>query len=113
MRQVIDRLEVRTKGRGLHDITGEIRDWTVRQRVDQGLLTLFLQHTSASLTIQENADPDVLADLDDFFSRLVADDGGRYRQAIGHLSHGADHNTARRRHIWSLAGQRRPADRRD
>jgi len=81
MRQVTDRLEVRTKGRGLHDITGEVRDWTARQRVDQGLLTLFIQHTSASLTIQENADPDVLRDLEDFFARLVADDDGRYRHA--------------------------------
>ena len=81
MRQVTDRLEVRTKGRGLHDITGEVRDWTARQRADQGLLTLFIQHTSASLTIQENADPDVLRDLEDFFARLVADDDGRYRHA--------------------------------
>ena len=81
MRQVTDRLAVATEGRGLYEITGEVGEWTARQRADQGLLTLFIQHTSASLTIQENADPDVLADLDDFFSRLVADDGGRYRHS--------------------------------
>ena len=81
MRQVSDRLDVRTEGRGLYEITGEVREWTAAQRADQGLLTLFIQHTSASLTIQENADPDVLRDLDDFFSRLVADDGGRYRHS--------------------------------
>ena len=81
MRQVTDRLAVATEGRGLYEITGEVREWTARQRADQGLLTLFIQHTSASLTIQENADPDVLADLDDFFSRLVADDSGRYRHS--------------------------------
>ena len=54
--------------------------------MDEGLLTIFIQHTSASLTIQENADPDVLSDLDDFFSRLVPDDVRLYR----HTAEGAD-----------------------
>ena len=86
MRQVTHRLAVQTPGRGLHEITGEIAEWLARQRVADGLLTLFIQHTSASLTIQENADPDVLRDLDAFFCRLAPDDVTLYR----HVAEGPD-----------------------
>ena len=86
MRQFTHRLAVRTPGRGLHEITGEIAEWLARQRVADGLLTLFIQHTSASLTIQENADPDVLRDLDAFFCRLAPDDVTLYR----HVAEGPD-----------------------
>jgi len=64
---------VRTQGRGLHLFTGEVAAWLSRQKVGDGLLTAFIQHTSASLLIQENADPDVCADLDRFLSALVKD----------------------------------------
>lgn len=86
MRQSLHRLSLTTRGRGLHEFTAEVGAWVRAQGIAEGLLTLFIQHTSASLTIQENADPDVLRDLDDFFSALVPDDPSRYR----HVSEGAD-----------------------
>ncbi|MGE5505014.1 MAG: secondary thiamine-phosphate synthase enzyme YjbQ [Actinomycetota bacterium] len=79
-------LMVATRGRGLVDITGQVADWVRGAGVRTGLLTVFIRHTSASLTIQENADPDVLADLDAFFSRLVRDDPSLYR----HTAEGPD-----------------------
>jgi secondary thiamine-phosphate synthase enzyme len=66
-------LEIRTRGRGMHDFTGEVVAWLNRLGAQGGLLTLFVQHTSASLLIQENADPDVQTDLERFFARLVED----------------------------------------
>jgi secondary thiamine-phosphate synthase enzyme len=66
-------LEVRTAGRGLRSITREVEGWLAREKPWNGLLTVFIQHTSASLLIQENADPDVQSDLDRFLSRLVKD----------------------------------------
>ncbi len=76
-----DILPVATTGRGLHDITGAVSGWLARQGVGTGLLTLFLRHTSASLLIQENADPDVQRDLEDFFARLAPEEPGRYRHS--------------------------------
>jgi secondary thiamine-phosphate synthase enzyme len=66
-------LTISTRGRGLYEFTDAVAGWLVRQRFQQGLLTLHLQHTSASLLIQENADPDVRRDLEAFFKRLVPD----------------------------------------
>jgi len=66
-------LSVDTRGRGLHAITPRLSEWLARHRCGTGLLTVFLQHTSASLLVQENADPDVAADLERFFARLVPD----------------------------------------
>ena len=68
-----------TGGQGLYEVTGEINSWLEAQRLSGGLLTLFLKHTSASLVIQENIDPDVLHDLHTFFQRLVPEDGLSYR----------------------------------
>jgi secondary thiamine-phosphate synthase enzyme len=79
MRQAVIEIEIRTPGRGLHAITDPVRRWAERQGLETGLLTLFVRHTSASLIIQENADPDVLRDLDDFFTRLAPDDRSLYR----------------------------------
>lgn len=62
---------VSTKGPGLTDFTREVATWVARQGVHEGLLTLQIQHTSASLLIQENADPEVQTDLTAFFHRLV------------------------------------------
>ena len=73
MRQVVHEFTLRTRGRGLYEITNEIVDWVSRSEVQTGLLTLHLRHTSASLLIQENADPDVRRDLEAFFARLVPD----------------------------------------
>jgi len=77
---------VDTPGQGLIEITGEIQAWVGGQVVGTGLLTLFCRHTSASLTIQENADPDVQRDLETFFKRLVAEDPSLYR----HTAEGPD-----------------------
>jgi len=82
MKQATYRLNVETRGKGLHDITGQVTAWLADRGCATGLLTLFVQHTSASLTIQENADPDVVADLDDFFTRLVPEDRALYRHTI-------------------------------
>src|SRR3982751_173578 len=65
------RLQISTKGKGLYEITHQIGAWLAGVKVRSGLLTVFVQHTSASLTIQENADPDVVHDLNTFFHRLV------------------------------------------
>ena len=78
----LHRLQVSTKGKGLYEITGEIARWLEGTGVREGLLTVFVQHTSASLTIQENADPDVRHDLETFFSRLVPEDPRLYRHTI-------------------------------
>ena len=66
-------LTIPTHGRGLYEFTAAVAEWLRRQKFQQGLLTLHLQHTSASLLIQENADPDVRRDLETFFQRLVPD----------------------------------------
>lgn len=73
MKQAHTRLALVTRGRGLTDFTREVRAWVREQDLRDGLLTLFVRHTSASLLIQENADPDVRADLERFFARLVPD----------------------------------------
>ena len=79
MRQALHHLPVATRGRGLTEITGLVRTWTAQQGIASGLLTLFCRHTSASLLIQENADPDVRADLEAFFERIAPEDTRRYR----------------------------------
>ena len=73
LRQGFHELSVRTRGRGFYEITREVSGWIDEQGFADGLLTMHLQHTSASLLIQENADPDVRRDLEAFFSRLVPD----------------------------------------
>ena len=86
LRQILHRLEISTKGRGFVEITAPISAWVSAQKVASGLITVFCRHTSASLLIQENADPDVLADLERFFSRLAPDDERLYL----HRSEGSD-----------------------
>jgi len=73
MRQVFHELALRTRSRGLTEFTAEVLQWLAANECREGLLTLHLRHTSASLLIQENADPDVRRDLDAFFERLVPD----------------------------------------
>jgi secondary thiamine-phosphate synthase enzyme len=80
------RLQVPTRGKGLYEITPQIAQWLAGTGGKNGLITVFVQHTSASLTIQENADPDVVADLETFFTRLVPEDNRLYR----HTSEGPD-----------------------
>ena len=68
-----------TSGQGLYPITDDVRAWVAQQRISNGLLTLWCRHTSASLLVQANADPEVLADLEAFFLRLVPEGRGLYR----------------------------------
>jgi secondary thiamine-phosphate synthase enzyme len=73
LRQAIHVLVLRTPGRGLTEITRPVADWVAGTGLREGLVTLFVRHTSASLLVQENADPDVRGDLDRFLARLVPD----------------------------------------
>ena len=73
MRQAHHVLQVATPGRGLTEITRRIATWVHDTSLGNGLLTVFVRHTSASLLIQENADPEVQRDLERFFARLVPD----------------------------------------
>src|ERR1700741_2788617 len=74
MTQSTKLLEFQTRGKGLYEISSQVVGWVRETGLKTGLLTLFIQHTPASLTIQENADPDVIADLNDHFSRLAPED---------------------------------------
>jgi secondary thiamine-phosphate synthase enzyme len=73
LRQALHELTIPTRGRGLYEFTGDVAAWISKSKFKNGLATLHLQHTSASLLIQENADPDVRRDLNAFFERLVPD----------------------------------------
>jgi len=73
MRQLTHQISLRTNGRRLYDITSEITNWANHSGLSTGLLTLYIQHTSASLLINENYDPEVLVDMEQFFARLVPD----------------------------------------
>jgi secondary thiamine-phosphate synthase enzyme len=91
-------LSVPTKGKGLYPFGKAVEDWIAKQAVRNGLLTVFVQHTSCSLVIQENADPDVTLDLRDFFEHLVPEDDENYR----HTAEGPDDMTS---HIRSTLTQ--------
>ena len=86
MRQARHLLVLPTRGKGLYAFTGPLQDFVRSSGVQEGLLTVFVQHTSASLLIQENADPEVRADLERFFSRLVPEGDPIY----GHTTEGPD-----------------------
>lgn len=88
----VTRFTISTAGPGLYEITGQVADWVARtaDRGRDGLCTLFLRHTSASLLIQENADPDVRRDLDAFFSRLVPDADAPGMAWLTHRCEGPD-----------------------
>ena len=87
------RFQLRTRGRGFTDITPLVTQWVRASGMADGLLTLFIRHTSASLVVQENADPDVRADLDRLFARLVPDGDALFR----HRDEGADDMAAHAR----------------
>ncbi|AIB12232.1 hypothetical protein ABAZ39_09495 [Azospirillum argentinense] len=78
MRQAVTTLTTRTRGQGLFEVTEPVARWVAAQGMESGLLTVFCRHTSASLVIQENADPDVRSDLERFFKRLVPEDPALY-----------------------------------
>ena len=76
MRQATHVLSFDTHGQGLVEITREVTRWVSEQALEQGLLTLFCRHTSASLLIQENAAPEVRTDLENWIARLAPEDAG-------------------------------------
>jgi secondary thiamine-phosphate synthase enzyme len=86
MIQAHGELQVSTRGKGLYEITREVSRWVAAQQIQNGLLTVFIQHTSASLIIQENADFDVRRDLTEFFERLVPENTPWFR----HTTEGSD-----------------------
>lgn len=98
MRQIRQSLTVRAPRRGLHEITGELAGWLDTLAVGEGMLTVFIRHTSASLLIQENADPDVRRDLEAWLERQVPEDARLYR----HRAEGPDDMPA---HIKSALTQ--------
>lgn len=92
-------IKVSTRGKGLYPFTREVERWLAeKSSAVDGLLTVFVQHTSCSLVIQENADPDVVLDLRDFFERLVPEHDSEYR----HTAEGPDDMTS---HIRSSLTQ--------
>ena len=84
--QIFYELIFKTKGQGLYNFTKETIDWVKKQKIHNGILNLNILHTSASLTIQENADPDVLYDIKNFFDKLVPMNNDLYK----HTTEGID-----------------------
>jgi secondary thiamine-phosphate synthase enzyme len=91
-------IEVSTRGRGTHDVSAEVQTVVADAGIDQGLCQVFIHHTSASLMLTENADPDVRHDLESFMSRLVPDGDALYR----HTAEGDDDMAA---HVRSVLTQ--------
>jgi len=91
LKQAIKHISVATRGKGLYNCTNAIASWLRSTEITTGLLTVFIQHTSASLAIQENADPDVVLDLSEFFERLVREDEGWYRHTLEGLDDMTSH----------------------
>ena len=80
--QIFYELTVKTKGQGLYNFTKETTDWVKKQKIHSGILNLNILHTSASLTIQENADPDVLYDIKNFFDKLIPMNNAFYKHTM-------------------------------
>ncbi|WP_346836476.1 secondary thiamine-phosphate synthase enzyme YjbQ [Microbulbifer sp. SAOS-129_SWC] len=78
----IGEIEILVKGQGLHEFTDQASDWLAGQGADEGLCTLFIQHTSASLLIQENADPSARVDLESWLNRLVPENDPLYTHTL-------------------------------
>mgnify|MGYP001822900002 CR=1 FL=1 len=98
MKQKHTSIQIETRRSGLTEVTRRIAAWVKEQGIEQGLLSIFIKHTSASLVIQENADPDVLTELENFFRQLVREDNSLYR----HTAEGPDDMPA---HIKSALTQ--------
>lgn len=81
-KQAFHEFTVATRGRAFHEITDDVEAWVARNGFKSGLITLHIRHTSASLLIQENADPDVRRDLENFFARLVPDGDPLFEHVI-------------------------------
>ena len=86
MQQVFEEIKINTEGQGFYNFTENTLDWIDKQKIQSGILNINILHTSASLIIQENADPDVLYDLKNFFHKLVPMDQKLYK----HTTEGKD-----------------------
>ena len=86
MKQVFSEITMETKGQGFYNFTNKTLNWVNKQKINNGILNINILHTSASLVIQENADPDVLHDLKFFFDKLVPMDNKLYK----HTTEGKD-----------------------
>jgi len=86
MQQVFEEIKVKTNGQGLYNFTESTLKWLGKQKIQNGILNINIMHTSASLVIQENADPDVLHDLKNFFHKLAPMDTKLYK----HTTEGKD-----------------------
>ena len=86
MKQIFHKIVLKTKGSGLYDFTEQTKSFVNKSKLINGILNINILHTSASLTIQENADPDVLYDLNNFFKKLVPMDNKLYK----HTTEGKD-----------------------
>ena len=86
MQQIFEEIKVKTNGQGLYNFTQRTLEWLDNQKIKNGILNINIMHTSASLVIQENADPDVLHDLKNFFHKLVPMDEKLYK----HTTEGKD-----------------------
>ncbi|MEL4893937.1 secondary thiamine-phosphate synthase enzyme YjbQ [Crocosphaera sp. Alani8] len=97
-------LTIRTRGKDFHRITGDVENVVNQSGISTGLCTIFVRHTSASLIIQENTDPDVLVDLTSFFSKLVPEDSKLYE----HSAEGADDMPAHIRSVLTKTSEQIP-----
>ena len=86
MQQLFKEIKIKTEGQGFYNFTESTLDWVGKQKIQNGILNINILHTSASLVIQENADPDVLYDLKNFFQKLVPMDSKLYK----HTTEGKD-----------------------
>ena len=86
MQQIFHEIIIKTKGQGFYDFTEKTLGWLTKQKIKNGILNINILHTSASLVIQENADPDVLHDLKNFFDKLAPMDNKLYK----HTTEGKD-----------------------
>jgi secondary thiamine-phosphate synthase enzyme len=93
-----DEIHLQTKGRGIYDVTGSLEEIVAKSEVKNGLANVFIRHTSASLIVSENADPDVLRDLERFLSDLVKDGDPRFI----HTAEGPDDMPAHVRSVLTL-----------
>jgi secondary thiamine-phosphate synthase enzyme len=104
MTQYQQLLTIPTTGKSLSKITSKVQSVVTESGIDTGLCTIFLRHTSASLIVQENADPDVLKDLANFFAKLVPEDGRSYI----HSAEGSDDMPAHIRTVLTKTSEQIP-----
>ena len=98
MKNISETIVFPVSGKGMYDITNDIIEWVNKKQLEQGHLNLFINHTSASLTIMENASSDVLEDINSFFLKLVPEDSALYK-------HGYEGNDDMPAHIKNMLTQ--------